>query len=567
MTKQVLVILLAIIGAAIILTIVFIIKNNKKEALKAEVEKLNVTFNTIRTNPLPFKLKKAQAMAKRSPETTEKIQGYYDRYAEVEKKISQITESIEQIEDDIAGNNLRRAKDTIASIQGVIIECEQEAANIDKFLDIFSKKENEQRDYSAKLKEEYVDIKNKINKSSNHLAIAYDGLCRKLEKCEELFSKSEEWMYANDYEQAQDNLSEIAKRIIDIKKCYEVIPDFVKDTKGVIPVLYDEVVRQYSLCKQQGVFTDHLNADVRLEKIQGDLNKCSRTLMDGEYNGLKELTDSIKAELSQLTKEIEDESRSNSDAKAIFEGIKSNLTNTKSVYSYVDSLYTTENERFDMNEVGECLKRIKVDMAENQATSITLNSDLTNGVKPSSVLKKDLEDLFNKTQADLDVLTNYKNIIDKNTNDEERAKTQLIKLQVVLNEVEVKVLEYHLPTIASNYKDDLNAGRERIAKIKEILDQSPLNVELLNTTLDEAIEFIYAFYNNVNNIVGMAIMVENAIVFGNKYRSSYNTVDRDLSKSEFSYLNGEYTKALRMAIESMETLFPNNANEKILENN
>ena len=84
--------------------------------------------------------------------------------------------------------------------------------------------------------------------------------------------------------------------------------------------------------------------------------------------------------------------------------------------------------------------------------------------------------------------------------------------------------------------------------------------------LDEAIDFIYKFYNNINNVVGMGIMVENAIVFGNKYRSTYPEIDRELSKAEFQYLNGEYTKALKTAISCMETLFPENADEKILEN-
>ena len=64
----------------------------------------------------------------------------------------------------------------------------------------------------------------------------------------------------------------------------------------------------------------------------------------------------------------------------------------------------------------------------------------------------------------------------------------------------------------------------------------------------------------------MGIMVENAIVFGNKYRSTYTDIDRELSKAEFQYLNGEYTKALKTAISCMETLFPDNADEKILEN-
>ena len=64
----------------------------------------------------------------------------------------------------------------------------------------------------------------------------------------------------------------------------------------------------------------------------------------------------------------------------------------------------------------------------------------------------------------------------------------------------------------------------------------------------------------------MAIMVENAIVFGNKYRSTYPEVERDLSKAEFSYINGEYTKALTMAISCMEKLFPNKKDNDYLEN-
>ena len=125
--------------------------------------------------------------------------------------------------------------------------------------------------------------------------------------------------------------------------------------------------------------------------------------------------------------------------------------------------------------------------------------------------------------------------------------------------------EYHLPTISEAYKDDLVKSREYISKIKEELDEVPLNIDNLNTSLNEAIDFIYKFYNNVNNVVGMAIMVENAIVFGNKYRSTYPEVDRELSKAEFSFLNGEYTRALTIAISCMETLFPNNADEKIME--
>ena len=40
------------------------------------------------------------------------------------------------------------------------------------------------------------------------------------------------------------------------------------------------------------------------------------------------------------------------------------------------------------------------------------------------------------------------------------------------------------------------------------------------------------------------MMVENTIVFGNRYRSTYADIDSELTRSELSFRNGEYTQAL-----------------------
>ena len=176
------------------------------------------------------------------------------------------------------------------------------------------------------------------------------------------------------------------------------------------------------------------------------------------------------------------------------------------------------------------------------------------------------EELDSNVESDMKSLYAYKSQIDKSTDGESRAQSQLTKLQLVVAEVESKLAEYSLPTIDESYKKDLLKSRTYIERIRELLRQVPLNIPELNVLLDEAIDFIYKFYNNINNVVGMCVMVENAIVFGNKYRSTFPEIDRELSKAEFQYLNGEYTKALKTAITCMETLFPDNADEKILEN-
>ncbi|MBO7677968.1 MAG: hypothetical protein J6S49_10705, partial [Erysipelotrichaceae bacterium] len=163
-------------------------------------------------------------------------------------------------------------------------------------------------------------------------------------------------------------------------------------------------------------------------------------------------------------------------------------------------------------------------------------------------------------------LYSHKSRIDKSTDGETRAASQLTKLQLVVSEVETKLLEYDLPSIDESYKNDLLKAREYIDQIRDMIAEVPIDIDRLNALLDEAIDFTYKFYNNINNIVGMSIMVENAVVFGNKYRSTYPEIDRELSKAEFQYLNGEYTKALKTAISCMETLFPEDADEKIMRN-
>lgn len=85
-------------------------------------------------------------------------------------------------------------------------------------------------------------------------------------------------------------------------------------------------------------------------------------------------------------------------------------------------------------------------------------------------------------------------------------------------------------------------------------------------TCRKPIDFIYKLYNNASNLVGIAIMVENAIVFGNRYRSSYPSIDSELTRAELSFQNGEYTKALKIAIQSIEKMHPG-IYEKLIKSN
>lgn len=566
MSDQTKIILIICALVLFVILLIILIHNARKSSLKKDIDESQIRFNTIKTIPLLFKIRKAQAIAKGNEETAQKVKIYCDKYEEAQKHIDEIANSFEAVEDEYAAKNYKVCKELLTDIINKLTESEKEVEEIDNFLEQFSEEETALRENSTKLKAKFLKLKQYANNNANNLTIAYNGIEKKIENVEELFSQSEEFIYINDYNNASKSLDLISESIIDIEKSMLSLPELVRDTKGVIPTLLDEVNRQYALARQRGVYSEHLKIKEEVEKIEEALKEDLVILSLGNLGDVKKHNEEYKLKLNNLLESINIENKDFNSLKEKSDDIATTINELKNLYNYVSKSYQNDKERFGIDDIDTYLADTLKSINEHQASYMSLNSEIVDNNMPASKLMLEANELEKELLIIKEGLTEYKAKFDKNTTDEQRAKSQLMKLQVVLNEVEVKVLEYHFPAIAASYKDDLIKGRQMIQHIKDLLNEIPLNIEELNNATKESMEFVYTFYNNVNNIVGMAIMVENAIVSSNKYRSSHPEVERDLSRAELCYLNGEYTKALTMAISCMERLFPKNKENDYLEN-
>ena len=557
------------IAAGIVLLLIMLIvmiRKGHKKRLKKELDDLYVRFNDVKTVPIAFKLSKAQIMAKRNKDTSESVAEYYRRYEETEKHISELQEQLNDVEDSLNTTSYKEALQSLQAVAENMSDCEKEIKDIDVFLEAFSKKEDEQRDYSVKLKEKYRVVKSTIDKNSQLLSIDYEGFVNKLKECEELFSASEEAMMSSEYGLAQDDLEKIEKILEDIKTNANAVPTLVKDTKGVIPLMLDETKRELALTKQRGVYTDHLQIEERIEEIERSLSSDVKNIMEANTEGVKKNVAHAKDVINELNEILADENKAYRQAKETNDKAYEHLADMEKVENYVRVAYEKDSDRYGLSIVSDTLDQIKENIAVYRQQYTDISADLSAADRPSAALLESADDLYEHIENDKKALYAYKSIIDKSTDGEQRAISQLTKLQLVVCEVEAKLAEYSLPAIDDSYKDDLARAHGYIDKLRSELEIIPIDVDKLNELLAEAIDFIYKFYNNINNVVGMGVMVENAIVFGNRYRSTYPEIDRELSKAEFQYLNGEYTKALKTAITCMETLFPESIDEKIMEN-
>ncbi|MBR3350672.1 MAG: selenide, water dikinase, partial [Erysipelotrichaceae bacterium] len=147
--------------------------------------------------------------------------------------------------------------------------------------------------------------------------------------------------------------------------------------------------------------------------------------------------------------------------------------------------------------------------------------------------------------------------------DEQSAREQLIKLSIVLSEVQSKIRNNRIPNISTQYDDDVRKAEEYINKLENLLNEQPINVTLVNSLKNSAVELVYQLYESVNRILGTAIMAENAIVIGNMYRSTYSEIDSELTRAELAYRNGEYTQALTIALNTIKKVHPETVEQLI----
>lgn len=557
-----------IIGVLVVVALIILfilIRKIQSDNIKKDLKDINFRFNAIKSVPLAFKLNKATYIAKINEETAMAVEQYRDKFDTCQKNISQLQSLIDGIEDDIATKKTKQAKESILIVKENLKDSEEEVKEIEQFLDSITQREHIQREYSSQLKEEYRELKQHVSDSVVELSLAYDGIENKLKECEDLFSSFEEQIYANEFVKAQDDLETISINLKKIENSIKEVPNLVQSAKGVIPTLIDELHRSYSLTCQRGVYTDHLSIELKLEEIQKVLNRNLKDIMNADTDGVSDELLNVRKSLEDLLEALKNENEAYTNIKKNLEHVEADINYLKKTYGYIEKVYKLDKEKYDLKELDLVLGDRNGILKKYELTYDELSEKINQSNTPSTEIQKQALDLSKEIDETKKVLLEYKNKIDKASNDENRALTQVVKLQIVLNEVEVKIAQYRLPAISNSYKDDLRKGHDYVKEIKELLQAVPLDIKGLNDKLEEAIDFIYKLYNNVNNVVGMALMVENAIVFGNKYRSSYPEVDIEMSKAEFAYLNGEYTQSLTIAIACIEKLFPKNGDEKIME--
>jgi len=526
---------------------------------------LETRYNSVKSVPLLFKLNKSLALARLNAQINESVVVAKNDFNTVQESIKSLALAISDTDDLIALGKLKSLNDSFVSIEDLLMSCETKVDALNKALDDILAQEEKLRLQATDLKAKFREVKQVVAANVSRLAFGMDMIDRLLSDTEKKFSTFEEWMYASEFAKANALLAELQNDISQSLTIVDYLPEALSQLRGVLPRKIDVLQGVYDRLIRSGCILEELGVESQLRDLHSDIKHDLDQLRQGSITLVVEHIEQYHELLEALTQQLSYEESCFEESGKLLKQIHQALVSGKTKYLEINRLYEKVSSRYGFEDLTVTLtatyKSITIftKMASNLVEEINQKQRLASDIV---VRIRDLYHSIEQFNSELQLIANR---LTAACEDEDRARKQNLKLHLIVNEILVKVRKNHLPSIAETFDRDLASANSLVSEIDELLAADLVDIPLLNSKLTEAIDKIYKFYNNVNNIVGTAMMVENAIVFGNLYRSSYPEIDAELTRAELSYRNGEYTNGLTIALPVLEKLFPSNYTELIKE--
>ena len=547
-----------VICIIIVIVALHFIRRGITNRYRKQVKELEVAKNMVASTPVSLELSKVEPIIK-NDKMEEKYNDWQEKFDDLrEKKLAQIDDMLIDLDIYIDKRDYKTCLYRLAKAELEIYKARESADYLLDEIKEITLSEEKYRAIVIKLKTKYRELNKDFQNHKQMYDEMQEAIELQLENIERRFLDFEKVMEKNEYNEVVHIVKALDTMIDHISIVIKEVPDLLLMAKQIIPARMQEIKELNDDMVKQEYPLDYLNIDYNLEEskknIDHILDKIRVLNLEDcmfELKTMLEYFDSlfVDFEKERLSRKVYEEMESDFSKKLaktnkVVQEVYNQLDDIKSMYDLNDKDVET------IHEVNKILVVINDDykklLAKVEAKST-----------PYSMLHKEIEDLtvrLKQMEEDLDqALKSLGNMYD----DEVRAREQLEEIQVFLKQCKEKMRGYKLPIITNNYFVQLSEANEAIGEVIKELERKPIVIKTLNTRVDTARDLVLKLYNTTNEMIKTAQLAEMAIVFGNRYRASYDEVDSGLGDAEMLFFKGEYKKALDTSIKAVSVVDEN----------
>lgn len=546
------------IGIAIVILIIvgFISRSMKKRRVSRRLHDLEADVNDMLDNNLEFKYRKARQFAENNEDLA-------DRFKSIKPKYKICLQSIEATEDlynrateYFTRHKYKKAARAMDEVETVLDDTEERIRIVEESLDRVISREDEVRKNASriieradKLKKDYAEKRDSFFSGTAYMDKMISSMETSLQKLEEDLGQAR-------FAEVREDCDKIQNKCDEFEEIAKVYPSLYSRAKTELPQAIEEVKTAVARMEEERIDASYLGVDDKLDAISNALEDAVASLDEGDLKKAAPALDAITDQVLALNEDIAQEHVAFSEIQASLENNFATVDQSEAELAEIIRLYASIKDRFGLEDWTARFAKAREQLDELKTQRDQIQKQLEESEVYQVEVISGFRSFISRTDAFGKEVANMKQLLLGASSDESRARKQLIKLELILNEVRLNTSIRNLPAISESFNQDLERGEQKITDVQNVLESQTLDIDKLNGTLQDAIDFIYKLYSNASNLTGVAVMVENAIVFGNRFRSSYPALDSDLTKAEMCFQNGEYTRALKIAMQAIETLHP-----------
>ncbi len=539
--------------------IIFILVKARKQRNKIafELKDLEKQKNLILSAPILNELNKVEALAQ-DDKLKHKYEKWQNKFDDIRNKsMPEITDMLLDADNQLEKKNYKELKPLIADIELKIYKLKQRTNTILSEIKEITLSEEKNRNQIVSLKTKYRALKQTYESTKEEYGEVAPQIEIQFENIEKRFQEFEVIMEKKDYDEINYLVKGITEMIDHIEYVIKEVPAILIMCNELIPSKINDVSNIYIKMTREMYQLNYLNVEYNIEET----NKKVKNILDRvKVLNLEDVVFELKTIINYydaLYNDFETEKMAKNAFDSNLKSFKTKLVRTNNIISGLINELGELKSSYNLSE--EDVKRLHIINTEVDNIKTSYNDLLDCSRNHSfsySKMNKELDILIIKISK-LDETLNYDlRNIGNMKDDEKRAREQLDNIKSLLKKARNRIRLYPIPVIPDKYYIELNDASDAIKEIQTELNKKPIDIETLNIRVDTARDLVFKVYNTTNDLIKTVSMLEETIVYGNRYRYYKEQVNNGLKEAEKLFMNGSYKKGLEIAMNAIDYVEP-----------
>lgn len=542
----------------IILIIVFVLKNIKQnKKITKKISELEKEKNLVLSAPILNELSKVEALVK-DEKLKYKYENWQAKFDDIRNKyMPEITDMLLDADNFAEEKDYKSLRPLLAEIELRIYKLREKTNKLLNEIKEITLSEEKNRNQIIKLKTKYRSLKQTYEKTKPEYGAVGEQIELQFENIEKRFQEFEVVMEKKDYDEINYIVKGITEMVDHIEYVIKEVPAILIMCNELVPSKIEDISEIYIKMTREMYQLDYLNVEYNIEETK---KKISDILDRVKVLNLEDVIFELKTIINYYDSLYNDFEREKS-AKRIFDSnmksFKAKLVRTNKIITGLMSQLGELETSYNLSK--EDIERLNIINKEVENIKNSYNNLLDcnkNHSFPYSRMNKELDILIIKVSKLDETLSYDLKTIGSMKDDEKRAREQLDSIKSLLKKARNRIRLYNIPVVPDNYFVELKDASEAIREIQKELAKKPINIDVLNIRVDTARDLVFKVYNTTNNLIKTIVMLEETIVYGNRYRSTKEQVNEGLNLAEKLFNKGSYKKALEITMNAIDYVEP-----------